>query len=66
MITAAENAAWTDDIPIPDHRAAGLPIPSIIRPGKIATVETGRALAVGRIPPSVARVVDRALETYLC
>jgi len=32
MITAAENAGWNGDVPIDDHLAAGLPIPSIIRP----------------------------------
>lgn len=45
MITAAENRAWDDDVPIPDHRAVGLPIPSIVRPSKIATVDAARAVA---------------------
>jgi len=43
MIIAAENAGWADDVAVPDHAAAGLPIPSIIRPSKIATIEAARA-----------------------
>lgn len=47
MITAAENRGWEGDIPILDHRAGGLSIPSIVRPSKIATVEASRVLFEG-------------------
>ena len=38
MITAAANRGWPDDVPIDDHAAAGLPIPSIVRTAKVATI----------------------------
>src|SRR3954452_22348597 len=34
MITSAENESWPDDVPIRDVSRAGLPAPSIVRPGK--------------------------------
>jgi mRNA interferase MazF len=65
MITAAENRAWDDDIAIPDHQGAGLPIPSIIRPTKIATVEARRARFRGRIPSSIAAAVAAAIKSII-
>lgn len=57
MITSAANQGWADDVLIEDHEAAGLPVASVIRPVKIATIETARAERVGRLPPaSFARV----------
>ncbi len=40
MITSAENRGWTGDVPIADLARAGLPAPSLVRPAKIATVES--------------------------
>ncbi|HUK57752.1 MAG TPA: type II toxin-antitoxin system PemK/MazF family toxin [Stellaceae bacterium] len=65
MITAAENAGWADDVPIPDHAAAGLPIPSIIRPSKIATIEAARAQNRGKIDDATARAVEAAVTAYI-
>jgi len=65
MITAAENAAWLDDITIPDHRAVGLSIPSIIRPSKIATVEAIHARFRGKLPLVAAQAVEAAIKVYL-
>jgi mRNA interferase MazF len=31
MITSAEHASWPLDVPISDLKAAGLPVPSIVR-----------------------------------
>jgi mRNA interferase MazF len=39
MITSAANRGWPDDVSVTDLAAAGLPIPSIVRPVKIATIE---------------------------
>jgi mRNA interferase MazF len=39
MITSAENQSWPGDYMIDDHRALGLPIPSVVRTEKIATLE---------------------------
>jgi mRNA-degrading endonuclease toxin of MazEF toxin-antitoxin module len=65
MITAAENRSWHSDVPIPDHHGAGLPIPSIIRPTKIATVEASRARQRGRISTATAAAVDGAIRSII-
>lgn len=65
MITAAENRSCQNDVPIPDHHAAGLPISSIIRPIKIATVGASRARRRGRISPSTAAIVADAVKSII-
>lgn len=65
MITAAENRAWDDDVPIPDHGAAGLPIPSIVRPSKIATVDAARVQFRGRLPAAVAKRVAAVVRATI-
>ncbi|MGH7047348.1 MAG: type II toxin-antitoxin system PemK/MazF family toxin [Stellaceae bacterium] len=65
MITAAENRSWDHDVPIPDHRAVGLPIPSIIRPAKITTVEARRARKLGEIPAPTAAEVAKAIGSII-
>jgi mRNA interferase MazF len=62
-ITAAENRSWEGDVPIPDHRAVGLPIASIVRTAKIATVEASRARFRGRLPAATAAVVAAAVKS---
>jgi mRNA interferase MazF len=47
MITSAENRSWPEDVPIPDHAAAGLPAPSVVRPVKLATVEARHVEPLG-------------------
>lgn len=65
MITAAENARWNEDIPIPDHRAVGLSIPSIIRPTKVATVEASWARFRGKQPRRTVSTVEAAIRSLL-
>lgn len=65
MITSAENRRWADDIAIDDIGRAGLPIPSVIRPAKIATVETRDVEVRGRITARTARSVLKVLNRYL-
>lgn len=50
MITAASNPAWPEDVMIVDYEPTGLPVPSRIRTGKIATVAVTSATPVGRLP----------------
>ena len=50
MITSAANASWASDIIIENHEAAGLPVPSVIRVEKIATLDMASAHLVGRLP----------------
>jgi mRNA interferase MazF len=49
MITSAENRPWPDDVPFGEaYVEAGLPAPSIIRPCKVATIESGHVEKIGR------------------
>ena len=49
-ITSAANRGWPDDAGITDHMAAGLPVASWIRTGKIAMIEVCDAEPIGRLP----------------
>lgn len=61
MITAAANPRWPDDVEIEDHARAGLPIASIARTAKIATLEARAATKLGRIQPQTAARVGAVL-----
>lgn len=61
MITSAANRGWPGDVPISELGRAGLPVPSIVRPAKVATVEARDAEPLGILP-----VADRyAVAEYL-
>ncbi len=50
MITSAENRPWADDVPFGETYAdAGLPAPSLVRPCKLATIESDHAEKIGRV-----------------
>ena len=51
MITSAQGRPWPQDVAIPDHLAAGLPAPSVIRCAKIATIDATRAEVKGHVSP---------------
>lgn len=65
MITAAENRPWTGDVAIPDFAAAGLPIPSVVRSAKIATIDLARAEARGQVAPETLAAVRSAIAHRL-
>lgn len=65
MITSAANARWPDDILIEDPKRAGLPKPSVVRPTKIATVETTHARPIGEVDDTVTARVLVALRSLL-
>ena len=65
MITSAENRAWANDCEIKDYRAAKLPIPSVVRPTKITTVEVADAQVVGRVDADVLGRVLKAITRSL-
>src|SRR5439155_13945867 len=61
MVTSAVNRGWAGDVLVSDLAVAGLPVPSIVRPAKIATIEAHDAERLGTLPPR-----DRAaVLTYL-
>ncbi|MBU2840655.1 type II toxin-antitoxin system PemK/MazF family toxin [Acidithiobacillus thiooxidans] len=59
MITSAENKGWPGDVEIADHAGVGLPVASVVRTAKIATVEMDMAERIGRLAmPDRRRVID--------
>ena len=65
MITSAENRGWPGDVPVSNLALAGLPVPSVIRTAKIATIEAADAAKLGRVSPAVFRQVARRLAGEL-
>jgi mRNA interferase MazF len=65
MITAAANRRWPDDVAIDNHSAAGLPIPSVVRTAKIATIAASVAEALGALPQANVREVIAVLRKRL-
>jgi mRNA interferase MazF len=65
MITAAENRAWLHDVPLSDSRLAGLSIPSVIRPTKIATLKATQATRIGSVTAAEQRAVQSAVRAIL-
>src|SRR4051812_32574245 len=50
MITSAANRGWEGDVAITDLATAGLPVASIVRPAKIATIDARDAERLGTLP----------------
>ncbi|MBV9861538.1 MAG: type II toxin-antitoxin system PemK/MazF family toxin [Alphaproteobacteria bacterium] len=66
MITSAANRGWAGDVVISDTEAALLPVPSIVRPAKIATVEAADAERLGVLPSHNRAAVRDYLRARLC
>jgi mRNA-degrading endonuclease toxin of MazEF toxin-antitoxin module len=65
MITSAANRGWPGDVSIRDIEAAGLPIASIVRPAKVATIEARDAERLGVLPPAERAAVRDYLHARL-
>ena len=65
MITSAANRGWRGDVAISDLREAGLPVPSVVRPAKLATFEECDADRLGRLPASDRSAVAHYLRNRL-
>ena len=65
MVTSAANRGWPGDLLIADHEAAGLPVPSVIRVAKIATIEADDAEPIGRLIASEQAKVAETLRNSL-
>lgn len=67
MITSAQNRGWPGDLPVGNLAApAGrLPVPSVIRAAKIATIEATDASRLGAVAPAVFRRVAQCLANQL-
>ena len=65
MITSARNRGWPDDVPITNLKLAGLPVPSIIRSAKIATIDASAASVLGRLSAAQLRQVTDKIRKRL-
>lgn len=65
MITSAENRGWPGDVAIANLATAGLPVPSVIRTAKIATIEAVHATRLGRITAALRGRVLRQVAASL-
>ena len=65
MITSAANRGWSGDVAVNSLVAAGLPVASVIRTAKIATIEASDAVRLGRVTPAVFRQVASRLAQEL-
>jgi mRNA interferase MazF len=65
MITSAENRPWHGDVTIPNHERSGLPAPSVVRPLKIATIETRHADRIGKVAKLTLRTVMQSVQKIL-
>lgn len=66
MITSAENRRWPGDVPVVErHLDCGLPVPSLIRTAKIATIEASHADRLGAIPQPLLDDVRASLRGHL-
>ena len=66
MITSEENRPWSDDISFgATYPAAGLPIRSVVRPARIASIEARHAETVGRVSAPMLAVVEAKIRAFL-
>jgi mRNA interferase MazF len=65
MITSAANRGWEGDFDIDDLSLAGLPVPSVIRTAKVATVDARDLEPLGRVNLKVLGLVDGRLQSTL-
>jgi mRNA interferase MazF len=64
MITSAANRPWPKDVPIPAGGGSGLPVDSLVRTAKIATIEVASAEPLGTLPSGLmVEVVEQLRAT---
>jgi mRNA interferase MazF len=65
MITSAENRRWATDIPIPAGTDSGLPVDSLVRTAKIATIEASSARRLGQLPEPLLSLVNEQVRATI-
>lgn len=66
MITSAANRPWPGDVSLAEsYEAVGLPVPSVVRSTKIATIEARHAQRIGRLTPPLWAEVASVLRQHL-
>ena len=63
MITSAENRGWPDDVPVANLKMAGLPVPSLIRSAKIATIDASYAATRRILEAAAGTCPNRSVPT---
>lgn len=59
MITSAANRGWSGDVGIARLQGTGLPVASVVRTAKIATIDCAHATGIGRVAPATLTQVMR-------
>jgi mRNA interferase MazF len=65
MITSADNRGWPGDVLVSDLLGAGLPVQSLVRTEKIATVDARDTERIGRLPEANRQTVTARLRRHL-
>lgn len=65
MITSAANRGWTGDVRVRDLRRARLPVASIVRTAKVATIDAKDAVRLGRLGAANLTLVLTQIRTAL-
>ena len=65
MITSGQNRGWDGDVVITEFASAGLPVLSLVRTEKIATIELRDAEPIGQLGPAEQRAVAARLQQNL-
>jgi mRNA interferase MazF len=65
MITSAEHRGWPGDVAVRNLDMAGLPVASVVRTAKIATIESADAKRLGRVSASQMGLVRQHLVATL-
>ena len=65
MITNAKHAAWDCDVEVSNLKGAGLPVPSVVRPAKLATFDESAIIrAIGSLPTKDRAKVLESLQGF--
>jgi len=65
MITSSENRGWPGDVVVSDLKVSGLPVASIVRTAKIATIEAKESDRIGILPIDDRVAISKHLQTVL-
>ena len=61
MITSAENRGWPGDVDVNNLAAAGLPVASVVRTAKVATIEASDATRLGKLSAATLKQVTHRI-----
>jgi mRNA interferase MazF len=66
MITNAAHRPWRGDVQVSDLGSAGLPVESVVRPAKIATIaEEALIRRIGSLPKADRNRVSASINRFL-